>query len=426
MLRVDNDAGSRKVVRTNFEGETMANDLPPPYTALTRHPMMPRTAHDEAARFNFLTHFNRYLSGTVGAGNRLAYEKRVLPVFRAEHGRDPEHRYEIRDAMNNDPWHRMWSALKRNSMEMRQHNGRQVVLRQLDELDAMARQFNEHSGMLELDPAIEQPDYQTLVDIHCQPGGYHGGEREGDVTVGANYDVGLFATTGGALGGLNDGGGQAVVGWVKAERPDWRPRRILDIGCTIGHNAVPIAQAFPDAEVIAIDTAEASLRYGAARAAAMGVTNIRFVQASGEDLSRWADGHFDWVQTTMFLHELSAGAMPRIMQEANRVLAPGGLILHIEQPQYSDQMPLFEQFMRDWDAFNNNEPFWSAMHGQDLKEVMARAGFPQDSQFVAGVRAVVDPAIFPPSPADGEEDFGRAAIWNAYGAWKPLTKAEAA
>ncbi|MFN3864263.1 MAG: class I SAM-dependent methyltransferase [Erythrobacter sp.] len=404
----------------------MAKDLPPPYTAMSRHPMMPRVSHDEAARFNFLTHFNRYLSGPIGAGNRLAYETRVLPAFRAQHGRDPQHRYEVRDAMNQDSWHRTWSALKRNSMEMRQHNGRQVVLRQLDELDAMARQFNEHSGQLELDPAIAQPDYQTAVDIHCQPGGYHGEERPGDVTVGANYDVGLFATTGGALGGLNDGGGQAVVAWVKAERPDWSPRRILDIGCTIGHNAVPIAQAFPDAEVIAIDTAAASLRYGAARAAALGVTNIRFVQASAENLSRWPDGYFDWVQTTMFLHELSARAMPRILAEANRVLAPGGLILHIEQPQYTDDMPLFEQFMRDWDAFNNNEPFWSAMHGQDLKEVMAGAGFPKDSQFVAGVRAVVDPTIFPPSPDESEEDYGRAAIWNAYGAWKPLAKAEAA
>jgi hypothetical protein len=118
--------------------------------------------------------------------------------------------------------------------------------------------------------------------------------------------------------------------------------------------------------------------------------------------------------------------MPRILAEANRVLAPGGLILHIEQPQYSDAMPLFEQFMRDWDAFNNNEPFWSAMHGQDLKAVMAEAGFPRDSQFVAGVRAVVDPAIFPPSPDAAEEDYGRAAIWNAYGAWKPLEQAEAA
>ena len=404
----------------------MATDLPPPYTALTRHPMMPRASHDEAARFNFLTHFNRFLSGPIGGGNTLAYEKRVLPAFRAEHGRDPEHRYEIRDAMNKDPWHRVWSALKRNSMEMRQHNGRQVVLRQLDELDAMAAQYNEQSGQIELDPTVKQPDYQTAVDIHCQPGGYDRGERDNDVTVGANYDVGLFATTGGALGGLNDGGGQAVVEWAKSERPDWQPKRILDIGCTVGHNAVPIAQAYPDAEVIAIDTAAASLRYGAARAAAMGVTNITFIQASGEDLSRWADNNFDWVQTTMFLHELSAKAMPKLLAEANRVLAPGGLILHVEQPQYSDEMPLFEQFMRDWDAFNNNEPFWSAMHGQDLKDVMAKAGFPRESQFVAAVRAVVDPEIFPPAPDQEEEDFGRAAIWNAYGAWKPAAQAAAA
>lgn len=396
----------------------MKQDLPPPYTALTRHPMMPRTNHDEAARFNFLTHFNRYVSGTLGAGNKLAYETRVLPAFRAEHGRDPEHRYEIRDAMNRDPFHRMWSALKRNSMEMRQMNGRQTVLRQLDELDAQARQFNEHSGLLELDASIAQPVYQTCVDIHCQPGGYHTEERPGDVTVGANYDVGLFATTGGALGALNDGGGQAVAAWAKANKPDWQPQRILDIGCTVGHNAVPIAQAYPEAEVIAIDTAGPTLRYGAARAAGLGVKNITFVQANGEDLSRYPDNHFDWVQTTMFLHELSATAMPNILREAHRVLKPGGLILHVEQPQYGPDMPLFEQFMRDWDAFNNNEPFWSAMHGVELEDVMADCGFSHAEQFVVGVRAVVDPTIFPPSPEGETEDYGRAAVWNAYGAWK--------
>ncbi len=397
----------------------MSKDLPPPYTALTRHPMMPRTNHDEAARFNFLTHFNRYISSTLSAGNKTAYEKRVLPAFRAEHGRDPEHRYEIRDAMNQDQFHRIWSALKRNSMEMRQMNGRQTVLRQLDELDAQARQFNEHSGLLELDPAIEQPDYQTAVDIHCQPGGYHSEERPGDVTVGANYDVGLFATTGGALGALNDGGGQALVAWAKENRPDWKPKRILDIGCTVGHNAVPLAQGYPDAEVVAIDTAGASLRYAAARAAGLGVKNIAFKQINGEDLSRFPDNHFDWVQTTMFLHELSSKSMPKLLSEAHRVLKPGGLILHIEQPQYGPEMPLFEQFMRDWDAFNNNEPFWSAMHGVELEDVMADAGFSHDDQFVIGVRAVVDPTIFPPSPEGEEEDYGRAAVWNAYGAWKP-------
>jgi 2-polyprenyl-3-methyl-5-hydroxy-6-metoxy-1,4-benzoquinol methylase len=394
-------------------------DVPPPYNAVTQHGVFPKPSHDEAARFNFLAGLNRYLSGDIGAGNKLAYERRVLPAFKAEHGREPADRHEIRHAMNKDPWHRFWSALKRNSMEMRQQNGRAMVLRQLDELDAKARQYNEGRDTLQLDDTVEVPRYQAAVDIHCMPGSYHGEERPGDVSAGANYDCGIFATTGGALGALNDGGGQAVAAWVKSERPDWQPKRILDIGATVGHNAVPIAQAFPDAEVIAIDTAAASLRYGHARAQSLGVKNITFKQMNAEEMAEFGDESFDWVQTTMFLHELSNKALPRIVGEGARVLKPGGLMFHIEQPQYSPEMPLFEQFMRDWDAFNNNEPFWSAMHALDLKQIMADKGLPKDRQFMVGVKAVVDPTIFPPSPEGEVEDFGRAAIWNAYGAWKP-------
>lgn len=397
----------------------MKQDVPPPYSAVTRHPVFPVVSHDEAARFNFLTNFNKYLAGTIGGGNKIAYDRRVLPAFRAEHGRDPADRFEIRHAMNKDPWHRFWSACKRNSMEMRQQNGRSIVLRQLDELDAKARQYNEGRDTLALDPAVEVPRYQAAVDIHCMPGSYHGEERPGDVSAGANYDCGIFATTAGGLGALSDGGGQALVDWVKRERPGWTPRRILDLGSTVGHNIVPLALAFPDAEVIAIDTAAPSLRYAHARAQALGARNLKFVQMNAEDLGRFPDGYFDWVQTTMFLHELSGKALPRILKEATRVLAPGGLILHLEQPQYSDEMPLYEQFIRDWDAFNNNEPFWSAMHSLDLKKQMVDAGLPSESLFVTGVKAVVDKEVFPESAFDEKEDHGRAAAWNAYGAWKP-------
>jgi ubiquinone/menaquinone biosynthesis C-methylase UbiE len=168
------------------------------------------------------------------------------------------------------------------------------------------------------------------------------------------------------------------------------------------------------------------LRYGHARAQALGARNIRFVQANAEDLSRWPDEHFDWVQTTMFLHETSGKALPRILGELHRVLAPGGLMLHLEQPQYSDAMPLYEQFIRDWDAFNNNEPFWSAMHGLDLKDEMVKSGFARDDLFTTGVRAVVDEEIFPAAKADDKEDHGRAAVWHAYGAWKQAEATRAA
>jgi len=393
-------------------------DVAPPYTAVARHGVSPQPSHDEAARFNFLANLNKYLSGTLGPGNKIAYDTRVLPGFVAQYGRQPADRFEIRHAMNRDPHHRFWSALKRNSMEMRQQNGRAMVLRQIDELDARASQYNQGRDTLELDPAVSVPRYQSAIDIHCMPGSYHGEERPGDVSAGANYDCGIFATTAGGLGALSDGGGQALVEWARRERPGWEPQRILDIGCTVGHNIVPLALAFPQCEVIAIDTAAPSLRYAHARAQSLGATNIRFVQASAEDLSRWGDDSFDWVQTTMFLHETSGTALPRIIGEGYRVLRPGGLMLHLEQPQYSDAMPLYEQFIRDWDAFNNNEPFWSAMHALDLKAIMRDAGFAAEDLFVTGVRAVVDTEIFPTAGDEKEEDHGRAAVWNAYGAWK--------
>jgi len=393
-------------------------DVAPPYTAVALHGVSPQPSHDEAARFDFLANLNKYLSGTLGPGNKLAYDTRVLPGFVAEHGREPKDRFEIRHAMNRDCHHRFWSALKRNSMEMRQQNGRAMVLRQLDELNAKARQYNEGRDTLELDPDVAVPRYQSAIDIHCMPGSYHGEEIPGDVSAGANYDCGIFATTAGGLGALSDGGGQALVKWAREQRPGWQPQRILDIGCTVGHNIVPLALAFPECEVTAIDTAAPSLRYAHARAQSLGATNVRFVQANAEDLSRWADESFDWVQTTMFLHETSGTALPRIIREGFRVLKAGGLMLHLEQPQYSDAMPLYEQFIRDWDAFNNNEPFWSAMHALDLKTIMEDAGFAADDLFVTGVRAVVDTDIFPSAGEEKEEDHGRAAVWHAYGAWK--------
>ncbi|MEP1421090.1 MAG: class I SAM-dependent methyltransferase [Erythrobacter sp.] len=394
-------------------------DIAPPYTAVAQHAVFPKPGHDDCARFNFLANFNRYLASELGPGNKLAYDTEVLPAFKKEHGRGPRDRFEIRKAMNRNPWHQFWSGLKRNSMEYRQHHGRMFVLRQLEDLIGKVEALNEGSNRLVLDSSVETPRYQAAVDIHCMPGSYHGEERPNDISAGANYDCGIFATTAGTIGALSDGGGQALVKWIKEIKPGWKPRRILDIGCTVGHNIVPLALAFPDTEIIAIDTAAPVLRYGHARAKALGAHNITFLQHNAEDLSRFEDGYFDWVQTTMFLHETSGTALPAIINEGYRTLAKGGVMFHLEQPAYTDEMPIYEQFIRDWDAFNNNEPFWSSMHAIDLNEIMIKAGFAPDSLFETHVKAEVDQSVFPTTATEGEtEDHGRAPAWHAFGAWK--------
>lgn len=392
-----------------------SRETPPSWTHVGRHGVFPQAGLDDTARFDFLANLNGFLSGQVLPKVRDAYERKVKPEFERGHGRAPLDRHEVRRAMATDPSYQTWSALRRSSMEMRQQAGRALVLRQLDAINQRAAELNAQSPNLQLDATVRSPRYASAVDIHCMPGGYHTELVPEDVSAGANYDSGIFATTGGMLGRWNDGGGQAVAQWLRREHPSFQPRRMLDIGCTIGHNTVPLAQAFPDAQVIAIDVAAPMLRYGHARAKSLGVNNICFRQADGERLD-YPDGHFDLILTSMFWHETSAKAMPRMLREIYRMLAPGGLTLHLEQPQYHGMDP-YEQFIRDWDSYNNNEPFWSVMHDYDLRQMMVDAGFAATAYFETKVRGVVDRTIFP--EASGEkEDYGRAALWTAFGAWK--------
>lgn len=391
-------------------------DGPPDYRAVGRHGVFPETSHDEVERLNLLAHMNRHLATRVMPHVKTAWEKRAAPAFVKAHGREPKNRHEVRKALLQDPHYQAWSALRRMTMEQRQQAGRWTTLRQAEALAAKAEALNGRDGRLTLDPGLRIPRYVSAVDHHCMPGSYHTEAFAGDVSGAANYDHGIFATTGGALGRFSDGGGQAVAAWMRRMMPDFAPRDILEIGVTLGQSLIPIAQAYPDARVVGVDVGAPVLRYGLARAKSMGVENVRFVQADGADLSMFPDGSFDWIQTTMFLHELSLSSMKAIFRETHRLLRPGGVVLHVEQPQYSPFMPLFEQAMRDWDAFYNNEPFWSAMHELDIDGAMVEAGFASEALIHDGVTAVVDRTVFPDAADETGEDYGRKAAWHVVGA----------
>jgi SAM-dependent methyltransferase len=400
-----------------------AYDGPPDYRVVGRHGMFPEITHDEIARFNFLAQMNRHLATRVMPGVKEAFDARVEPGFTKSEGRPFKDRHEVRRALTKDPMFQWWSALRRATMEQRQQAGRWVTLRQASALNERAAKLTNADERLKLDPSLKLPRYVAAIDHHCMPGSYHAELTPGDVTGAANYDIGLFATTGGMLGRFNDGGGVAVAQWVKKNLPGFKPKRILDLGCGLGHNVLPIAQAFPDAQIIAVDVGAPMLRYGLARAKSMAVENVAFVQGDVSALSQFADASFDWIQSTMFLHETSFGSMQKIFRETERLLKPGGIVLHVEQPQYSSDMPLFEQAMRDWDAFYNNEPFWTKMHEIDLDAFMEKAGFPKDALIHGGVAAVVDPEIFPEAAKDAkQEDYGRKPAWHVVGARKPETR----
>lgn len=393
-----------------------AYDGPPDYRVVGRHALFPQTDHDEIERINYLAQMNRHLAARVVPGVKAAYEARVAPKFASDHGRPIGDRHETRKSLLKDPAFQTWSALRRLAMEQRQQAGRWTAIRQREDLARIAAGLTDGNDRLMLNPALAIPRYVSAVDHHCMPGSYHTEAFDGDVANGANYDHAGFVTTGGLLGKYSDGGGHAVVKWVRRNLPDFAPKTILEIGGTVGHSSLPLAQAFPEAEMTIVDLGAPMLRYGRARAKSLGVDNISWVQASGEDLSIFPDASFDWIQTTMFLHELSTTALRNIFAETRRLLKPGGIVLHVEQPQYAQDMPLFEQAMRDWDAFYNNEPFWSRMHEMNLDAAMIEAGFDADRLIHGGVTAVVDRDLFPDAQDDDTEDYGRKAAWHVIGA----------
>ncbi len=387
------------------------------------HDMGPDIAPDEAARQRFVSGLRRFVLNDLAADMRRAYDSRVLPGFRRAAGRDPVDGAEVHRALRGDPAFKAYSATRVHAQRMVWDSVAPVALRERDRRRAAAQAVAARPGSLSLDPALEMPSNVTAVDVHLMPGSYVGREQAED--TGAVYDQGLAVFSMGLMGRNLDDIGLSMSAYVKARYPDFAPARILDLGCTIGHNTLPWKERYPDAEVHAIDVAAPGLAYGSARAKMQG-REVHFHQMSADALS-FPDASFDLVFSSMFLHELPGRTIAKVFQEARRVLKPGGLMLHMELPP-NTQMGAFEGFYLDWDGYYNAEPFYKAFRDEEPRELCARAGFAADDyvQVVVpsvgayGEAAVVDMAASQGSRAVDSQTTGRLAegvCWFGFGSW---------
>jgi SAM-dependent methyltransferase len=378
------------------------------------HAVLPQTTADEFARQEFVKSLKFHLASKVSLGNKDAFEGRAARAFEKAEGRPPVTMHDVRKAMENDPYFRFWSALQRNSQEMMWKSVQLPVERQLPELIARAAEGDE-CGSLRLDPTLELPPYHAAVDIHCMPGGYHTEFTENDLANGAVYDRAVYIYAMGRMGPLNSDIGDTTIAYLKQHFPDFKPRRILDMGCTVGHSTTPYVDAYPEAEVYAIDVAAPVLRYAHARAKSLGKP-IHFSQQNAESTD-FEDGFFDLIVSHILVHETSNRAIRRIMREAHRLLADGGIVIHAETPPYRD-LPAYDAFMLDWDTRNNNEPFWGASHEIEAAKIAAETGFDPAKAFEA----------YQPSAFEAEEarrtkvfqggDFGGGGAWWLWGVQK--------
>ncbi len=370
-----------------------------------RHAMMPVADHDERAREQIVASFKIHMEDNFYPANGAVYDQKVKPAFARKNGREPKSRHEVRKAMSSEPYYQMWSAIARNLQEQLWDNVGQCIERQLPELMARAKVGPGKHGSLTLDPGLDIPGYNADIDIHCMPGGYHTELCEGDVYAGALYDRGGYFYALPLMGAqahlVSEGtwadspisrAGTNVIAFIRQEFPDLKPKRILDMGCTVGGATTAYVQAFPDAEIHAIDLAAPQLRYGHARAEALGLP-IHFSQQNAEGTT-FPDGYFDLVVSHGLFHETSFKASRNIFREAHRLLRMGGVTMHSD-PQFSQGLTAHDSFMHDWDTHYNNEPFWGTLHDRSPAEWLSAAGFDP-----ATVRSV-----WTRRRADGRPDF---------------------
>ncbi len=380
-----------------------------------RHAAIAEINHDEAAREDFVASMYFAVQADVFPGNQLAYDRNVRPAFERTHGRAPKSRHEIRRVMADQPLFQWWSSLRRTTQEMKQATGEELVHRQTDGINETVTKLNkEGRGTLRLNEDLELPRYVSEVDFHGQPGGYYAERCPDDATPAAIYDPGVFVLTRGFMGPYCEAAGASAINFLRQRYPSFSPKRILDIGCSVGHSTLPYAETYPDARLDAIDLSAPMLRYARARATSLG-HDIHFSQQNGE-ATNFDDGSFDLTVSHIVLHETSRTALRNIFTECYRLLAPGGLMLHVEQRQHDDMEP-FEQFYYDWDTLNNHEPFWGTLHDTELAPIATGAGFAADKIVQQMAPNVVAADLLSEQIHQGG-DFKRTAVWYAFAAQK--------
>ena len=342
-----------------------------------RHPMLVNADHDENFRQQFVHNLRLTLASNILPGNKSIYEARVKPTFKKKHKREPKNRHEIRQAMNEDPFYRLYCATQRASQEMMWDSVIDSVEREKVNLNKQATSSTKlTNGSCTTNNKFEVPTYHTAADIHLQPGGYHWEQNETDICAGAIYDRSVFIYAIGGLGDMNDDLGKTLVNYFQKNYPKIQPLKILDIGCSVGHSTLPWVDAFPSAEVHGIDCGGGMVRYAHARAQHLGKT-VHYSQQNAEQ-TNFPDNTFDIICSHIVLHETSTSAFRNILKENYRILKPGGIMLHLDAAPPDEGMELFHSFMYDWEAYNNNETFLVRQRDMDWESGATIAGFKKD------------------------------------------------
>lgn len=108
------------------------------------------------------------------------------------------------------------------------------------------------------------------------------------------------------------------------EAPAPERARVLELGCAAGGNVIPFASRYPHAEVTGIDLSQVQIDAGQRVITAMGLKNVRLVQASIADLDQ-SLGEFDYIVCHGVYSWVPPEVQQAILRVASQCLSPDGI-----------------------------------------------------------------------------------------------------
>lgn len=370
--------------------------------------------HDDHARSAFLIGLKKRVNLTMGGEIRKRFEHDIAPALEAAAGHklseaDKADRKLAKHALEATHIYKAWAAMTYISQGMMWEIVDGVLDHDLPRLQSAYDQYKSRPtklGSLKLNPDLKLPRNISETEIHRQPGGFCFESHADDLTAGARYNGGglMYSAGRGRRAVAGQSGGDFVLSVLKERYPDFKPKRILELGCGTGRNTPSYKQLIPDAEVYGIDIAAGLLRFAHGYAEAEGQA-VHFVQMDATALD-FPDESFDLVVSHIMGHETTTRGLPKWITEAWRVLAPGGVSFHVDVPTQPGFLKLSDMVLNDWQVRYNGEPFWIGWADANVKQIMRDAGVPEDAMFAEHLR----------------RDEG--GVWYCHGARKPKTWAK--
>ncbi|NJM76705.1 MAG: class I SAM-dependent methyltransferase [Acaryochloridaceae cyanobacterium RU_4_10] len=163
---------------------------------------------------------------------------------------------------------------------------------------------------------------------------------------------------------------------LKRELPQ-DPQTILDLGCSVGLSTIALQALYPHAQMTGLDLSPYFLTVAQHRNSPTH-PSIQWVHTAAEQ-TPFADRSFDLVSTFLMCHELPQSATKAILQEAKRLLTPGGHLAIMDMNPQSEAFLKLPPYV--FALLKSTEPYLDDYFTLDMERALAEAGFESPKVF---------------------------------------------